>query len=99
MANVDVAPRAAADIDGILIDQYGHGGRASAARYQAEFKAATRRLVHHPESGRRRPDIGPGLRSVLVHPYVLIYSYDRTADTVSVLRILHGRRQLSLDAP
>ena len=99
MATIDVAPRAAADIDGILIDQHDRGGRAAAARCQAEFKAATRQLAHHPESGRRRPDIGPDLRSVLVHPYVLIYSYDPAADTVSVLRVLHGRRRLSLDAP
>lgn len=99
MATVDVAPRAAADVDGILVDQHGRGGRAAAARRQAEFNAAVRQLAHHPESGRRRPDIGPGLRSVLIHPYVLIYSYDPATDTVFVLRVLHGRRRLSLDAP
>ena len=99
MATINVAPRAAADVDRILVDQHSRGDRAAAARRQAEFKAATRQLAHHPESGRRRPDIGPDLRSILVHPYVLIYSYDPATDTVSVLRVLHGRRQLSLDAP
>ena len=99
MAAVEVAPHAAADVDAILIDLHDRSGRATADRRQAEFKAATRRLSSHPESGRPRPDIGLGLRSVLVDPYILIYGYDRATDTVSVLRVLHGCRQLSLDAP
>ena len=65
MASVEVAPRAAADVDAILIDLHGRSGRAAADRQQAEFKAATRLLACHPEIGRRRADIGPELRSVL----------------------------------
>ena len=99
MATVDVALRAAADVDVILIDLHSQGGRTAADRHQADFKAAVRLLARHPEIGRKRPDIGPDLRSVLVRPYVLIYSYDLPRDTVFILRVLHGRRRLALDAP
>lgn len=98
MAIVDVAPRAAADVDTILVHLHGRDGLAAADRQQAAFKVAARRLALHPEFGRSRPDIGPDLRSVLTHPYVLIDRYDRARDTVSVLRVLHGRRRLALDA-
>ncbi len=52
------------------------------ARIHAEF----------PESGRSREGLGPGLRSFVVAPYVVFFR--ATADTVEILRVLHGRRDI-----
>ena len=94
MAIVDVAPRASADVDDILIHSHGLGGRSAADRMQADFKAAALLLANHPEIGRRRADIGLDLRSILV----VLHRFDRARDTVFVLRVLHSRRRLSVDA-
>lgn len=32
-------------------------------------------------------------------PYVILHRYDRPRATVFVLRVLHGRRRLAVDAP
>jgi toxin ParE1/3/4 len=45
-----------------------------------------------PDSGRRRDDLDPGLRSFPVHPYVVFYRPQE--DTILVVRILHGRRDI-----
>jgi len=45
-----------------------------------------------PESGRLREELSRGLRSFPVRPYVVFYS--PFEDTILVLRILHGRRDL-----
>lgn len=45
-----------------------------------------------PESGRLREELSPGLRSFSVPPYVVFYRPHE--DTIAVLRILHGRRDL-----
>ncbi|MFI5459737.1 MAG: type II toxin-antitoxin system RelE/ParE family toxin [Isosphaerales bacterium] len=46
-----------------------------------------------PESGRLREELSRGLRSFPVRPYVVFYS--PFEDTILVLRILHGRRDLT----
>jgi toxin ParE1/3/4 len=45
-----------------------------------------------PESGRLREEISPGLRSFPVRPYVVFFR--PFEDTILVLRIVHGRRDL-----
>lgn len=51
-------------------------------------------LVHaeFPESGRPREDLGPGLRSFVVTPYVAFFRQAGT--TIEILRVLHGRRDI-----
>lgn len=45
-----------------------------------------------PETGRLREEIAPGLRSMVVRPYVIFF---RPLDTsIVVLRILHGHRDV-----
>ncbi len=60
-----------------LIDRF-----VSKAKVHAEF----------PESGRSREDLGPGLRTFVVKPYVVFFR--PAADTIEVLRVLHGRRDI-----
>jgi toxin ParE1/3/4 len=45
-----------------------------------------------PESGRLRDDLNPGLRSFPVRPYVVFYQPQE--DTILVVRILDGRRDI-----
>ena len=41
---------------------------------------------------RARDELAPGLRSVLVHPYIIFYRVQD--ETVQIARVLHGRRNL-----
>jgi toxin ParE1/3/4 len=45
-----------------------------------------------PEGGRLREELSAGLRSFSVRPYVVFYR--PFEDTIMVLRVLHGRRDL-----
>jgi toxin ParE1/3/4 len=49
-------------------------------------------LGQFPEMGRKRDELAPGLRSMVVEQYVLFYRVSATA--VEVLRILHGARDI-----
>ena len=45
-----------------------------------------------PETGQAREELAAGLRSFPVAPYVVFFR--PSADTIEVLRVLHGRRDL-----
>ena len=64
----------------------------AADRLLERFAHAARMHARFPESGRLREGIGPGLRSFLVAPYVVFFR--QVGETIEVLRILHGRRDL-----
>ena len=70
-------------------------GRPRAAQSMA--KRIRRRLLSlqsHPESGRRVPEFAAAeLREVIVSPYRIIYELKE--DRIIVLRIWHGRRDLT----
>ena len=51
------------------------------------------RLAEQALMWRARDDVMPGLRSVLVHPYVIFYRLTDT--TVEIARVLHGRRNFA----
>src|SRR5262245_48631769 len=64
----------------------------AAERLAEAFDARCGTLSQLPEMGRQRDDLAPGLRSIVVRPYVLFYRV--TADAVQVIRILHGKRDV-----
>jgi toxin ParE1/3/4 len=66
-----------------------------AARYSRRFDEAIMRLTDFPESGAPRAALGAGTRIVIIQSYLLIYDYVRDDDTLTLLRILHGRRNIS----
>ncbi len=99
MAAVVVTLPARDDIDVILSYLLLHAGQAVAFDYRAEFRVAFRRRAAFPESGAPRPGLGRDVRLVTVKPYVVLHRYGRARDIVVVLRVLHGRRRLALDAP
>jgi toxin ParE1/3/4 len=56
------------------------------------FERATELLIH-PELGRPRPEIRPGVRSLLCRNHLIFYRVG--TESIEVLRILHG----SMDLP
>lgn len=99
MAHVAVQRRATADLADIAHYLVHHAGRSVADDYRLAFRAAFRRLSQFPENATPRPAMGRGVRLITVKPYVVLHRYDPARDTVFVLRVLHGRRHLALDAP
>lgn len=58
-----------------------------------DIDQAGERLADEALMWRARDDVMPGLRSVLVHPYVIFY---RLTDTsVEIARVIHGRRNFA----
>jgi len=55
--------------------------------------AECQRLAEMPDLGRKREDLGPGLRSWPVGRYLIFYR--KTAGGIEVIRVLHGARDLS----
>jgi plasmid stabilization system protein ParE len=64
--------------------------------YSRRIRRSIERLVQIPESGAPRPGLGADARIAIVAPSPL-YDYSRRDDTVRVLRILHGKRNISAD--
>jgi len=49
-------------------------------------------LSQHPEAGRKRDELAPGIRSLTAGEYLIFY---RVTDVqVEILRVLHGARNL-----
>jgi toxin ParE1/3/4 len=71
-------------------------GARTALKFRLLFKALFDRLADHPAIGPRRPALGRDVRIGIVSPYIVIYRYDGADDTVTVLRIVHGRRDITV---
>jgi plasmid stabilization system protein ParE len=95
MARVIVTDRAKRDLRRILSDLNERAGFRVAERYGADFKATYRRLVDIPAGGPPRPALGANTRIAIVFPCIVVY--DHEDDTVTVLRVLHGRRKITRD--
>ena len=52
-------------------------------------------LRESPGIGTPRDDIRPGFRMLVVGNYLLLYEYDPVADTVELVTVVDGRRDLS----
>lgn len=95
MARVRIASPADADIAAILTDLATKAGWRVAAKYDERFDRLYARLADHPASGAPRPALGPNIRIGIVSPYIVIYMHSADDDTVTVLRIVHGSREIT----
>jgi toxin ParE1/3/4 len=84
--------RARRDLDEIL-DYVTAQDSLAAVRLLARLETAGRLLSRHPRGGRLRRELGSGIRSFPVKPYVVYYA--ATRGRVIVLRILHGARDVA----
>jgi toxin ParE1/3/4 len=70
-------------------------GPVVAAEYANRFRSTLERLVDLPETSAPRPNLGPKIRIGIVSPYILIYEFVGEDDSVILLRILHGKRNIA----
>ena len=59
-----------------------------------EINSGGMRLTDKPLLGRTREEVAPGLRSILVHPYVVSYRLNNAR--IEIVRVLHERRNFQL---
>ena len=95
MARVVVSSNADADTDSIFAYLTTSTGGSVAAKYISLFESLYERLADHPASGPRRAALGPDIRIGIVSPYIVIYRLSGSDDTVTVLRVVHGRRDIA----
>ena len=95
MTRVVISSAADADTDEILAYLIRHAGLAAAARYNSLFESLYHRLAAYPESGAPRPLLGRNIRIGIVPPYIIIYEHEHGAESLTVLRVVHGRRKIS----
>jgi toxin ParE1/3/4 len=94
MARVVIASSADADFAEILVDLAAKAGWRTASKYNELFEKLYDRLADYPQSGPPRPALGQSIRIGVVTPYVVIYR-NEDDNTVTVLRIVHGRRRIT----
>jgi len=85
-----IAPAAKADLKEIY--QYGlrQWGQAQSDSYLENLKDHFWSLTEQPLIGIDRPELLPGARSLPIESHALFYRV--TADTVEIIRVLHGRQ-------
>ena len=86
------APSAEADLTEIL-DYLNERSPPAARRFATALTERCRLLGTSPKMGRARDEIAPGVRSVVVEKYIVLYR--PTPEAVLILRIMHGSRDLS----
>lgn len=63
---------------------------AAADRLLTEIGAIFSHLAYYPRIGRERTEIEPGIRSLAVRSWVVLYRY--ADDVVDIVRVVHGAR-------
>jgi plasmid stabilization system protein ParE len=96
MAHVVVTPSADADVRAIQMDLTKVAGLHTVEKYTALFERLFDRLAQYPDSGSPRPGLGTDIRIGIVFPYIVIYRHRATDGTVTVLRVIHGRRDITI---
>lgn len=95
MPRLIVSGLASDDEAEILTDLAVKAGLRTAIKFRALFDRRYRRLTEHPASGALRPQLGVGIRIAVVAPYIIFYAVAPKDDTVTILRVLHGRLDIS----
>ena len=65
----------------------------AADRVLDAIEARWQHLARHPYSGVARDDIAPGIRHLVSREYLTLYRL--TGGAVEIIRVLHGRRNIS----
>jgi len=92
VTHLTFAPSAINDAHDILARLTEKAGQSVAVAYFERFRLTFDRLTAFPLSGAPRPNLGVAVRIAVIRPYVVIYR--TTADTVEILRVVHGRRRI-----
>ncbi len=92
MKRAIISPEAQSDLDDIW-EYIAKDNPPAADRLVDELHQQCTELAESPEHGKRRDELGVGLRSWPVRKTYLIF-YRLTTDGTEVVRILHGARDL-----
>lgn len=65
----------------------------AATRWVERLAAGIASLADYPDSGRARPEIGTGARSMPVGRYLVLYRVN--GDCVDIVRVIHGAREIT----
>jgi toxin ParE1/3/4 len=95
MADVIVSLLAQFDEAHIVRDLAKKAGHGVAVKYSDRFQNLYALLSDHPGIGSPRPSLAQHVRIGVVSPYTIPYRYDPATNTVTILRIVHGRRKLT----
>jgi toxin ParE1/3/4 len=91
------APAARDDLRDIWRYFVGVASPEIADRLLRDIQRASERVRRRPLAWRGRDEVMPGLRSILVHPYIVFYRL--SGETVEIVRVLHQRRNLAKAFP
>jgi plasmid stabilization system protein ParE len=95
MTTIKFAPRAKRDLEDILLYLTEMAGEGTTQKYASEFADAIDLIQTMPAMGALRPLLGETTRAILVLPYVMFYDFDEEAQQVQILRILHGKQNIT----
>jgi toxin ParE1/3/4 len=95
MARIVITETASADQIAILEGLNANAGKRTAVKFRSLFAALYDRLAVHPAIGPRRVALGPGIRIGIVTPYLVIYRHSENDGTVTILRIVDARRDIT----
>jgi toxin ParE1/3/4 len=97
MPRVIVTPRADGDIVAILDYLTRNAGPRVAAKYADAIDEAVAGLEDMPGTAAPRPALGPNIRVTIVKPYLIIHEHARGDEVLYILRVVHGRRHVTMD--
>lgn len=91
MAVIVQTPLAQTDTK-IILRKLAKHSRSAAEQFAENLTTRIRFLATSPGFGRPRPSMGSGIRSTVVGDYIVLYH--ASIATVTVIRVLHGARNL-----
>jgi len=94
MVRVVFSPEARLDLIEIVDFLSDVAGLRIARRYETEIARVIRNLADMPSTGAPRREFGTDVRILIVSPYLVLYEDTSARGEVSVLRILHGSRNI-----
>ncbi len=95
MATVRLSSRARLDLLSIVEHLSDVDGARVARKYDDEFKRVVDNLGMSPGIGSPRRHLGPETRVTIVRPYLIFYDGGPRSESVHVLRILLGHRNIT----
>jgi toxin ParE1/3/4 len=95
MTRIVISPQATADIEEIFDHLFEAAGIAVVDGYARDLQELQDRLAMFPASGALRPQLGRGTRIALLSPYLVIYDYSAGDETLTLARVLDGRRNIT----
>ena len=92
---VVISPEGRGDLLEIVSHLASVAGPTTADRWDRKLWQVIDRIAEFPGSGAPRPVLGAHTRIAIVYPYIVIYEHVSGSDTLQVLRVVHGRRNIT----